>query len=100
MRSFLRVIVAAGAAAAAAGFAPANAAVCKGHSHIGNASGAFEGLTSLKARAAWRAEVRSHEGIAWALWQLARFKTTKCAKAGEKGSWSCVARARPCRAGS
>lgn len=78
----------------------ANATVCKGHSHTASASGAYETFTSLKARAAWRADVRAHEGTAWTFWQYARFKTTKCAKAGVKGSWTCVARARPCRPGN
>lgn len=99
----IRKIVSTAAFAAAMAFAvtaPASAADCKAHSHTASASGGFEGLTAVKARAAWRNEVRQHEGVAWTLWRYARFKTTRCSKAGEKGQWTCVARARPCRAGS
>ena len=102
MRSMVRTAAAAAAfgLAAAAGAAPARALVCKQHSHTASASGKFEGLTAIKARAAWRYEVQQHEGVSWTLWRLAKFKTTKCSKAGTSGSWTCVSRARPCKTGS
>jgi hypothetical protein len=102
MRSMVRTAAVAAvlAAAAVAGAAPANALVCKQHSHTASSSGKFEGLTAIKARAAWRYEVQQHEGVSWTLWRLAKFKTTKCSKAGTGGSWTCVARARPCKTGS
>lgn len=102
MRSMVRgaAVAVAFGVVSIAGVAPASALVCKQHSHTASASGTFEGLTAVKARAAWRNEVRQHEGISWTLWRLAKFKTTKCAKAGTKGDWNCVARARPCKTGS
>lgn len=102
MRSHARAAAAAAlfAAVAIVGAAPASALECKQHSHTASASGAFEGLTAVKARANWRTEVRQHEGVAWTLWRWAKFKTTKCSKAGPKGNWHCIARGRPCRVGS
>lgn len=102
MRSMVRaaVVTAAFGLVAMAGVAPASALVCKQHSHTASSSGGYEGLTAVKARAAWRNEVRQHEGISWTLWRLAKFKTTKCSKAGTSGNWTCVARARPCKTGS
>ena len=99
MGSILRAAAVA-AALSLLGAAPASALVCKQHSHTASASGKWEGLTAVKARAAWRYEVQQHEGVSWTLWRLAKFKTTKCSKAGSGGNWSCVARARPCKTGS
>jgi hypothetical protein len=102
MRSMVRAaaMAAAFAGVAMAGAAPASALVCKQHPHTASANGKWEGLTALKARGSWRYEVQQHDGVAWALWRLAKFKTTKCSKAGAGGSWTCVARARPCKTGS
>lgn len=102
MRSYVRgvALTAAFVGAALAAASPADARACKQHSHTASASGKWEGLTALKARGAWRYEVQQHDGVSWALWRLARFKTTKCSKAGVGGNWSCVARARPCKTGS
>lgn len=103
MRSMVRAaaVAAAFGVVAFAGVAPASALVCKQHSHTASASGSLgETYTSLKARGAWRYEVQQHEGLSWALWRLAKFKTTKCSKAGVGGKWTCVARARPCKTGS
>jgi hypothetical protein len=102
MRSMVRAaaVAAAFGVVGFAGVAPASALVCKQHSHTADATGSFETLTSLKARAAWRYEVQQHEGVSWTLWRLAKFKTTKCSKAGSSGKWTCVSRARPCKTGS
>lgn len=102
MRSMFCAVAAAAAfaAIAVAGATPASALDCKQHFHKGTSTGSLESFTGVKARANWRNEVRQHEGSAWTLWSWAKLKSTKCTKSGPSGKWVCVARARPCLAGS
>ncbi|MEM7427419.1 MAG: hypothetical protein AAF441_15095 [Pseudomonadota bacterium] len=49
----------------------------------------------IQARKSWSYKVRQNHGLAWSVWKIAKTKSTKCTKAGQR--WVCKASAKPCK---
>ena len=48
----------------------------------------------VQARKSWSLKVKNNRGLAWSVWKIAKNKSVKCKKAGQR--WVCTAKARPC----
>jgi hypothetical protein len=48
----------------------------------------------IQARKSWSIKVKGRLGQAWSVWQIARNKSVKCEKSGQR--WVCTAKAKPC----
>ena len=47
-----------------------------------------------QARKSWSYKVKTNDGIAWSVWNIASVRSMSCNKAGQR--WVCNARAKPC----
>lgn len=48
----------------------------------------------IQARKSWSLKVKNNQGVAWSVWNIAKAKSIKCKKAGQR--WVCTAKAKPC----
>jgi hypothetical protein len=47
-----------------------------------------------QARKSWSLKVKNDLGLAWSVWKIAKHKSNKCNKSGQR--WICKAKAKPC----
>lgn len=55
-----------------------------------------QGAARGMAQALWVGKARGQYGLAWSLWNEARYKSLSCTQNGGN-SWICVAKAKPCK---
>ncbi len=81
-----------------AGTTGASAASCKGHKDTATGSASIiQYLASVSAKNAWKSRVVAHDGTAYDTWGKASDKSVSCKKGGPNKTWTCTARARPCK---
>ncbi len=47
-----------------------------------------------QARKSWSLKVKNDIHLAWSVWSIAKHKSNKCKKSGQR--WVCTAKAKPC----
>jgi len=48
----------------------------------------------IQPRKSWSLKVKNDRGLAWSVWKIAKNRSMKCKKSGQR--WVCTAKAKPC----